>query len=160
MNKITNIILCLTAFLLIISRPALSDSIPYFVSLKNDEVNARTGPGKRFPIDWVYQEKHYPVEVIDKFEYWLQIREYDGTTTWVHQQMLSSARYGLILEDCKLYAKPIQNAPVVGLIQRNVLGRIIQCPAQSDYCLMDFQTVKGWINKSYFWGLYPNEVID
>lgn len=134
--------------------------LPRFASFKYNESNVRTGPGERFPIDWVYQEQHYPVEIIDEFEFWRQIREYDGTIGWVHKNLLSSNRYGLILEDCKIYAKPITNTPVVGLIQKNVLGRIVRCPAQSDFCLMDFKTVKGWMNKKDFWGLHPNEIID
>ena len=54
--------------------------VPRFVSLRNSEVNLRTGPGNRYPIMWVYQEKGYPVEVIDEYELWRQIREVDGTT--------------------------------------------------------------------------------
>lgn len=137
-----------------------AQSLPRFVSLKSNEINMRTGPGERFPIDWIYQEKNYPVEIIDEFEFWRQIREYDGTTGWVHRIMLSSARYALILQDCKIYAKPNTTAQVVGLIQKNALGRIVRCPKQSDFCLVDFQTVKGWLKKEYFWGIYPNEVID
>ena len=158
MNKLIKTIL----FLLIIglTLPVGADPIPRFVSLKSDEVNVRTGPGERFPIEWVYQEKNYPVEVIDEFEYWRQIKEYDGTIGWVHRVMLSSNRYGLILEDCKLYSKPDETSEIVDMIQKNVLGRIVRCPKQSDFCLMDFQTVKGWMHKDCFWGLYPNEVID
>ena len=55
-----------------------------FSSLKSDKVNLRTGPGERFPIQWVYQEKHYPVEVLDYFDIWRQIRELDGTIGWVN----------------------------------------------------------------------------
>ena len=157
MNKLLNILFIL---LFLSALPVLADPVPRFASLKSSEVNVRTGPGERFPIDWVYQEKNYPVEIIDEFEFWRQIREYDGTVGWVHRMMLSSNRYGLILEDCKLYTKPTETSKIVGLIQKNVLGRIVRCPKQSDFCLVDFQTVKGWMHKDYLWGLYPNEVID
>ena len=39
-------------------------SLPRFVSLKSGEVNLRTGPGKRYPIDWIYRRRGLPVEVI------------------------------------------------------------------------------------------------
>lgn len=155
---------CLNALLIVLfltsALPVKADVVPRFVSLKSDEINVRTGPGERFPIDWVYHEKNYPVEVIDEFEFWRQIREYDGTVGWVHRMMLSANRYGLILDDCKIYAKPTKASKIVGLIQKSVVGRIVRCPKQSDFCLMDFQTVKGWMHKDHFWGLYPNEVID
>ena len=38
-----------------------------YASLKYDQVNLRTGPGERYPIMWVYQEKNFPVEVLDSF---------------------------------------------------------------------------------------------
>ena len=59
-----------------------------YASLKYDEVNMRAGPGERFPILWVFQEKNYPVEVLDSFEIWRQIRDKDGTVGWVHQNKL------------------------------------------------------------------------
>jgi len=41
--------------------------LPRFVSLRAAEVNLRTGPGVRYPIDWVYHRRGLPVEVIDEF---------------------------------------------------------------------------------------------
>ena len=35
--------------------------LPRFVSLKSGEVNLRTGPGKRYPIDWIYRRRGLPV---------------------------------------------------------------------------------------------------
>ena len=68
-------------------------SIPRFVSFRRADVNLRTGPGNRYPIKFVYRMKNYPVEVIDEYELWRQIREVDGTVGWVHRRMLSSGRY-------------------------------------------------------------------
>ena len=58
---------------------ALAVHATEYASLKKDQVNLRTGPGDRYPIMWVYQEKNYPVEVLESFEHWRQIREVDGT---------------------------------------------------------------------------------
>ena len=38
--------------------------LPRFVSLKSAEVNLRTGPGTRYPIEWVYKRRALPVEII------------------------------------------------------------------------------------------------
>ena len=35
--------------------------LPRFASLKSDEVNVRTGPGTRYPVDWVFKRKSMPV---------------------------------------------------------------------------------------------------
>ena len=41
--------------------------VPRFVALKSDEINARVGPGKDYPIRVTYQRKDYPVKVIQEF---------------------------------------------------------------------------------------------
>ena len=50
--------------------------VPRFVSLDADKVNLRTGPGQRYPIDWVLTRRDMPVEVIAQFENWRRIREW------------------------------------------------------------------------------------
>ena len=36
--------------------------LPRFVSLRSDEVNMRTGPGRRYPVEWVYRRQGQPEE--------------------------------------------------------------------------------------------------
>lgn len=148
------------------SLPALAQeqlSIPRFVSFKLGEVNLRTGPGDRFPIKYVYRQKHYPVEIIDEYELWRQIREVDGTIGWVHRRMLTGVRYALITKEASLLKKPQENAKTKAIVQKNVLGKIESCPAQSDFCEITFdfdeKKIKGWMKKDTFFGVYPNEVV-
>ena len=108
-----------------------------FFSLGADQVNLRAGPAERFPIKWVYQEKNYPVEVIDQFENWRQIREADGTIGWVHQKMLKETRYVVIEEEDKLLASPVASGKVIAYVQPGVIARVRSCP-QGDYCLLQF----------------------
>jgi hypothetical protein len=35
--------------------------LPRFASLRGSQVNVRTGPGVRYPIDWVFQRRSMPV---------------------------------------------------------------------------------------------------
>ena len=37
--------------------------IPRFASLRASDVNLRTGPGTRYPIDWVFTHQGMPVEI-------------------------------------------------------------------------------------------------
>ena len=50
-------------------------SIPRFASLRSDEVNVRTGPGTRYPVDWVFKRKAMPVEIVAEYENWRKIRD-------------------------------------------------------------------------------------
>jgi len=134
-----------------------------FYSLGFEKVNLRAGPAERFPIKWVYQEKNYPLEVIDSFEHWRQVREADGTIGWVHQKMLKNARYVLIQDEDKLLSSPSVSGKVVAYVQPGVLARVHSCPS-GDYCLLQFshgdKKIEGWFPRRFVWGLYDGEVIE
>ena len=70
--------------------------IPRFVSMRGDQVFARTGPGTRYPIKWVFQRKNLPVEIVQEFDTWRKIRDIDGEEGWVHQSLLSGKRFGVL----------------------------------------------------------------
>jgi len=63
--------------------------VPRFVSLHADRVNLRTGPGDRYPIDWVFTRKEMPVEVTGQLEHWRRIRDWEGTQGWVTERMVT-----------------------------------------------------------------------
>ena len=45
-------------------------AIPRMVSLRSNLITARSGPGARYPIEWVYRQKTAPVEITAEFELW------------------------------------------------------------------------------------------
>ena len=66
--------------------------VPRFVSLGADRVNVRFGPGKQYPINWVFARKDLPVEIVAEFDTWRKIRDFDGEEGWIHSSLLSSRR--------------------------------------------------------------------
>ncbi len=44
--------------------------LPRFASLRAGEVNVRTGPGVRYPVEWVFVYRHLPVEIVAEFVTW------------------------------------------------------------------------------------------
>ena len=67
----------------------LSPAETRFVAMRADKVNARSGPNIRYPIEWIYQQQNYPVEIIAEYEQWRKIKDYDGTVTWVRKNLLT-----------------------------------------------------------------------
>lgn len=136
----------------------------YYASLKKKEVNWRSGPGKKYPIKWIYQEAGFPVKVLDTFDIWRQVQEADGSMGWVHQNMLSSRRTVLIREEGDLINAPQTTAKTIAIVQPGTIGKIERCPANTEYCLLSFQyndkEVKGWFPRPYVWGIDENEEID
>ncbi len=134
-----------------------------YMSLKYDEVNLRTGPGERFPIDWVYQEQNYPVEILESYEVWRQVREVDGTTGWMNKNMLSQKRYALVREEDSLLQHPRLDSEIMAVLQPGVVAQIEECP-KGEYChlKLNYRDKKyhGWFLRKNLWGIDPNEIID
>ncbi len=129
---------------------------PHFVSLRAPEVNLRTGPGIRYPIDWVYNRPGMPFEVIDAFETWRQIRDWQGTIGWVHQSMLTGQRRALVVGTERLLRRaPKETADSVALVEPGVITRLLSCAA--DWCEVEVQSLEGWLKKSEIYGVYPDE---
>jgi SH3-like domain-containing protein len=133
---------------------------PRFVSLKNEETNARTGPGTRYPIQWVYRRAGMPVEVIEEYDVWRKIRDMEGTTGWVHKTMLDGKRNILIKgkEPRIIRTEPEADAKPLLKAEPTVTARLIEC--QLEWCRIQITGRKGWIEKLYLWGVYPKEIIE
>ena len=88
--------ICLVGVLAAVAQETLPDkksadtkAVPRFVSLRSNPVNARSGPGVKYQIVWVYMQKSAPVEVIAEFEDWRKIRDWQGSESWIKSQMLN-----------------------------------------------------------------------
>jgi SH3-like domain-containing protein len=136
--------------------------LPRFVSFRSDEVNLRTGPGVRYPVDWIYTRRDLPVEVIAEFEAWRKIRDWQGVEGWVHQSMLSARRMVVVIgpQQRKLRSEPDEKSPYLALLDPNVIGRLLSCPKDKIYCRVDVENIQGWMKRDEFWGVYSGEFIE
>ncbi len=130
--------------------------VPRWAALASPESNLRTGPGKRYPIDWVLKKQDLPVEVIQEFEHWRRVREPGGADGWVHKSMLMGIRKGMLQKDAALYANPTENSRVVAKMQKGVIANLKQC--QKDWCELKADQYEGWVPKTHLWGVYKDEV--
>ena len=134
--------------------------VPRFVTLKNDEVNVRTGPGTRYPIQWVYRRTGMPVEVVEEYDLWRKIRDVEGTTGWVHKTMLDGKR-NIIVHANKaqiVRMEPEDKARPVLKVEPMVTARLMEC--QPEWCRIQVSGHKGWLEKKFLWGIYPDEVFE
>jgi SH3-like domain-containing protein len=69
--------------------------IPRFVTLKSGRVNLRVGPGRNYPVEWMYLKSGLPVEIIQEYDNWRRIRDSEGTEGWINQSLLSGKRSGI-----------------------------------------------------------------
>ena len=132
--------------------------IPRFASLKSDEVNLRAGPGEDRPKLWVYQRSGMPVEIIDQFDTWRRVRDYQGVVGWVSASLLSGKRTAIVTATRRtLRSKPDPTARAVAELDPGVIGRLMECAG--DWCRLNVKGYEGWLKRDEFWGVYPNETV-
>lgn len=130
--------------------------LPRFASLRSDEVNMRTGPGTRYPIEWVYREEGLPVEIIAEYEFWRRVKDWEGTEGWVQKATLSGKRGAIIHgKPRELRAKDKLDATIVAHLEVGAVGQIQEC--HNEWCEIAFGKTKGYLRKDEFWGAYPDE---
>ena len=165
-------VVCLVpAFLALTVRPAAADNLsppqrkgsglplPRFASLKSDEVNVRTGPGSRYPVDWVFHRKLMPVEIVAEYENWRKIRDWQGASGWVYQGLLSGKRGFIVAsKGADLHRTPALSAEIVAKLEPDVMGEIRSC--SGDWCRVSAPGVSGWIERTKIWGVYKSEPIN
>lgn len=134
--------------------------IPRWVSIRAKEANMRTGPGARYPIDWVLQRRSLPAEVVGEFENWRQIKVQDGTVGWVHKTMLSGKRMATVTAArVRVLQAPDTESPVAAFVEDGVIVALDGCEAT--WCRISIAShgVDGWIARSALWGIYDGEAV-
>ncbi len=138
---------------------AHAGSIPRMVSLRADEVNVRSGPGIRYPIEWIFKRKYMPVEIIAEYDAWRKIRDWEGAEGWIHRAMLTSRRSLIILSDqITIRGQKNNQSSAVARLGKGMVVNIKEC--QSLWCYINVDAHKGWINRQGTWGLYPEEILN
>jgi len=133
--------------------------IPRFVSLGSDEANIRTGPGRRYPIDWVFLRRGMPLEVTAEYDTWRRIRDWEGTSGWIHQSLLSGRRTIIVVgTERTLRANPDPHAAVVARVEPGVVGPVLTC--EDAWCEVAFEDYHGWLQRDAVWGVYEDEEFD
>jgi len=164
MRKRLQILTCVIGMLA--SQPALAAQaasglpLPRFAALKSTETNVRTGPGIRYPIQYVYRRETLPVEIIDEYDLWRKIRDVEGASGWVHKTMLVGQRTVLIRgkEPQIIRRDPDEKAKPLLKAEPMVIAKLVEC--EKEWCRVLLSGRKGWIEKTHLWGVYPTDIFD
>ena len=127
--------------------------LPRIVSTKNSLTYFRTGPGREFPIKYELKQKSYPLEIVAEFNNWRKVRTQDNLNGWVHTQLLSSFKSGLIVNDTLLMRVPSNKSLTKAKLLKGLLIKIKKCKTQ--WCKVEVNhhnNFVGWIQKDKIWG--------
>ena len=122
-----------------------------FLSLKNEEVNLRTGPSFNHPIKLIYNKKYLPVIILDKFETWREIKDFENNSGWIHISQLSKKKSAInikkntiLYKNSTIYSQPIAKLKIGRLVLVN------KC--KKNWCKISSGKFDGWIFKNSLWG--------
>ena len=122
-----------------------------FLSLKNNEVNLRSGPSFEHPIKLIYKKKHLPVIILDKFETWRKIKDIENNSGWIHISQLSKKKSAINIENNSiLYRKSTIYSKPIARLESGRLLLVNKCDLK--WCKITSGDFKGWIDKNYLWG--------
>lgn len=133
--------------------------LPRYVSLKASEANVRRGPSLSHRIDWIFQRRTMPLQIVAEYGHWRRVVDHEGQGGWVHYTMLSGARTVIIEEDdLILFKRPDPNTLEVAQVEQGVVARLGECLA--DWCRVTADGYRGWAPKTALWGVTPEELRD
>lgn len=133
---------------------------PYFASIGAGEARMRTGPGRNYPVDWLYVRSGLPVRVVETYPHWRKIEDPDGTIGWMQANLLSDTRTAMVRggEIRALLAEPRQGTRVLWRVEPKVIGRISDC--EDGWCRFDVRGRGGYIEVANLWGVEAGEVVE
>jgi SH3-like domain-containing protein len=124
----------------------------FFVSLRADKAYLRTGPGKEYPIKYIYQLRGLPLEVLGEYESWYNVKDKDGDEGWINQNLVTKKRKVIVINGTQiLYSSNNSESRPLNRLEKNVIAKYKKC--KKDWCKVEVQKRKGWIEKENIWGV-------
>ncbi len=137
---------------------ASGNPLPRFVAMSASKANLRTGPGRQYPVDWVYSRRGLPLEIIDEHGAWRKVRDHEGVEGWMLVSLLYGKRTVMIRgKQRELLDEPKLGAQATIIADPGVIGEIDQC--QGLWCEIVIKGASGWIERRHVWGVYATEEI-
>lgn len=137
--------------------------LPRYVSLRANRVNLRVGPGTNYAVEWMYLKPGVPMEIVQEYDNWRRVRDSEGAEGWINQSLLSGSRTAIVAPwhkgktdvQINLHIEASKAASIRAYLEPGVIGSIRTC--NGDWCEMEFDGHRGWIEQAQLWGAYPGE---
>ena len=138
-------------FFLLNSYSVVAEENNYFLSLKKDKVYVRYGPGKDYPIKYIYKKKFLTIKVIDKKDNFRRIIDHKKNSGWIHKIMLRKLNSLIILEEKIVFKKNSKFSKPIVKLEKGRLVIIKKC--EINWCRIETGNYSGWIETKNLWGI-------
>lgn len=122
-----------------------------YVSINVREANMRAGPGTEHPVRWSLS-KGYPLQVVARRGEWLQVRDFERDSGWVHRRLTGAATHHVVrVPTANLRKSPgTKAARVARLEQGEIVRRLAR---RGDWMQVEREDgQRGWVAQRLLWG--------
>jgi SH3-like domain-containing protein len=132
------------------------EALPRFAAIRTESAGARVGPGSNFPLKYVYRSKFQPVQVINEYYGWYQVKDVSGDMSWLHKSYLTGASYvAPVVDGVLLYKKARPDSEALAKVGRGVVFLAEECGR--DFCRvetnLDGVSYKGYLLRDSLFGI-------
>ena len=144
----------LAAAIFAVAAPAAAQKVevPYWASIRAEEVNMRVGPGEDYRIVWVYRRQHLPLRVVRLKEGWRLVEDPDGAQGWVLARFLKRERGAIVSGDglAEMRDKAEPGSKLLWRLEPGVTGKLGECAG--GWCQFDVEGRVGYAPQERLWG--------
>lgn len=132
---------------------------PYWASIAAGQARMRTGPGRNFPIAWLYQRAGLPVRVVEVYRNWRKVEDPEGVQGWMLVNLLSAERTAMVIGDIRpMRAEPSRGAAIRYRAEPGVVGSVRGC--RDGWCEFDVRGRSGYVETRHLYGVAEGERVD
>ena len=119
----------------------------------------RFGPGLKYAVKFVYTAPGLPLQIVEEFDHWRQVRDPSGEVGWMHRILLSGRRTARVLTShnapLPLRKRPDFSADIAALMQDGLLVELDRCEGQ--WCSISVRSgaFRGYARRDALWGADP-----
>lgn len=126
--------------------------VPYWASLRAEEVNMRVGPSPNYPVEWVYRRPGLPMKVVRLHEGWRLVQDPEGSQGWIVARLLNPERSAIVVGEglADIREEPSGASALLWRAEADVVGKLGDC--RDGWCRIDIGGRRGWIRQDRLWG--------
>lgn len=121
-----------------------------YLTVKNDDVNVRTGPSTDYQVK-MEVFKGYPFKVVSKKGDWIKVSDFEGDTGWIYSNLVSDGDTVIVTGNkVNMRASTSTKSAVIAEVERGVV--FTQIGKEGDWVKVRHSggTI-GWIYKKLIW---------
>jgi len=131
---------------------------PYYASISASRARMRTGPGRTYPANWLYQRPDLPVKVVEIYKEWRKVEDPGGIQGWMLANLLSDTRTAVVASNVvELRDSPRPGGRILWRAAPGVVGRLSKCAG--GWCWFDVHGRAGFVETTRLWGIDSGETL-